>query len=218
MLQPDEVAHGASPSGGADELAEQVAIEHYREHGLAPDEHVRRFPMERAIDGDGGAAFLRRNARMGETVFPGMPRDADVRPRLPFVPLGASFVVGRVGQAVGTRGNYLSNGSQSMVAWLLDHHVPTVVFREDGIEPLTGVRGPDIAGAVDLLRRLFLFSRDLALVAPGKALVSLWEATARHEEVGRLREEVLTALACAREASRFAPWIEAVEKTVSRAS
>jgi hypothetical protein len=51
-------------------------------------------------------------------------------------------------------------------------------------------------------------------VTPGKALVSLWEATARHEEIGRLREEVLKALACAREGSRFAPWIEAVEMTV----
>jgi hypothetical protein len=57
------------------------------------------------------------------------------------------------------------------------------------------------------MRRLFWATRDHALVAPGKALVALWET-------GERRGEVLAALRFAAEGSRWAPWIEAVEETV----
>jgi hypothetical protein len=179
VLQPVFVAHGKSPSGGLDEIADTVAREHFVDRGLEA-ERVCPYPMEPRLDGEGGAAFMRRNARMGSDFAPD---------------LGASFVVGRVGQAVGTRGNYLSNGSQNMVDWLHRHRIPVVVFREDGVEPA--------ADPLAALRLLYRVTRDERLVAPGKALA----ATAA-------REEVLTALACAREGSRWAPWVEAVERAV----
>lgn len=188
-LQPDVIAHGASPSGGLDALAEEVGAEHFRARGLDPDERVRRFPMDPAFDGEGGAAFMRRNARMGEHFRP---------------TLGAAFVTGRVGQAVGTRGNYLSNGTANMVDWLHARRVPVVVVREDGIEPYSSVKAA--RSQIWCLGKLtgdatlgpVWHTLDALIVSP-----SMWR-------------EALTALACARETSRFAAWIEACEATVRR--
>lgn len=190
VVQPEEVAHGASPAGGLDTIADDAAVAYYRARGLDPEEHVRRFPMRPEVDGAGG--FLRRNARMGASFEPD---------------LGAAFCVGRVGECVGTRGHYLSNGTDSMVSWLHVHRVPTVVFREDGVEPHSN---PSVA--LGALRRLYVVTRDERLIPPGLALRMFAEIS----ETPTSREEVLTALACAREGSRWAPWIEAVEKTVAR--
>jgi hypothetical protein len=190
VLQPNFVAHGDSPAGGLDEIADGVARGHFGALGIDPEERVCPYPMLPHIDGSGRRAFIRRNARMCRDFGPD---------------LGAAFVVGRVGQCVGTNGNYLSNGAQSTVDWLHAHRVPVVVFREDGLEPCDNVNA-----SLAMLRRLYAVTRDERLVPPGKAL----RAFAEISEVPVSREEVLTALACTREGARWAAWIEAVERAV----
>lgn len=192
--QPDRTVDGASPSGGLDDLVHEEAWKHFLLRDLDTDRAVR-CPMDRALDGPGGGAFLRRNARMYRTHRPS---------------LAAGFVSGRVGSP-------LSSGSAHMARTCL-HGLddvppcPVVVCREDGVEPYGGlVLTPStaLACAVDQMRRLFWVTRDPALVVPGKALVTLWET-------GTRREEVLTALRFAADGSRWAPWIEAVVETVRR--
>jgi len=188
VLQPDLVGHGASPSGGGDVVAEACGVRHYRERGLDPDEHVRRFPMEPAIDGEGGVAFMRRNARMGEQLQP---------------TVGIALVVGRVGQAVGTRGSYLSNGTQNMVDWLRRHRVPLVIRREDETEPYSSVKA-----ARSQIGRLAEVTGDTSLAPVWHALDALLVAPS-------MREEALAALAYAAD-GRWAPWLEGVAATVRR--
>lgn len=207
-LQPTLLAHGASPSGGGDAVAEWCGERHFRERGLDPDEHIRRFAMDPRIDGEGGRAFMRRNARMGETFFAGWPALA-ARPGA-FIPLGIALCVGGVGEKVGSRDCYLSNGTDNMVRWMRAHRIPVVVRRENGVE--LARFGPPTAEpltvALDVLRKLYAATQDKRLVAPGKALASLCECGDPEPD------EVAIALLYAAEGSRWAPWIEAVAATV----
>lgn len=111
--------------------------------------------------------------------------------------LAAGFIVGAVGSP-------MSSGSAGMASictkGLRDvPPCPLVIFRDDGIEP-----APDPLAA---LRLLYARTKAPELVPAGLALRALTEGKAS-------REEVLAALACAREGSRWAVWVEAVERAV----
>lgn len=108
-LRPDVVIHGASPGGGADELADVEAH--------AAGIQVDPCPVDHALDGPWPAAGHRRNERM----------DRDKRPHI-----GAGFVVGRVGSP-------LTSGSAGMARILRARGVPVVVYREDGVELAGGL-------------------------------------------------------------------------------
>ena len=143
--QPDATVDGASPSGGADDVFHEEAVEHFLARGMAPD-LARRCPMDPRLDGAHG--FLRRNARQYR----------EHRPAL------------AVGGITGKAGSPLSSGSANMLSICLRGlpGVPpcaVVVLRDNGVEP--------------------------------------------HVDLD-------TALAYAREGSRWAPWIEAVEATVNK--
>lgn len=190
--RPTHVGHGASPSGGGDAVIDEVSRTYYHKLGLDPDEQVLPFPMYRPLDGAGNGAFMARNGRMLKTFRPHV---------------AAGLVVGRVGQAIGTRGCYLSNGSDDMAQRLWAARVPLVIYREDGVEPCRA-----LADALGMLRVLFYeCGRDPALIAPGKALKSWIE---RGGNTFDELHEMLTALACAREASRLGPWLAPIEATL----
>ncbi len=110
--------------------------------------------------------------------------------------VAAGFVSGKVGSP-------LSGGSAAMAAICVRAGTPLVVYREDGVEPYA-----DLATAYHQMRRLYVATLDERLVAPGQALKALATMNAAS------REEVLAALGYARDGSRWAPWIEAVEATV----
>jgi hypothetical protein len=196
LVQPDVTVDGASPAGGADDIVNETAWRHFIERNLDTD-RARRCPMDPALDGPGGRAFLRRNERMFRTRRPS---------------LAVGFVSGKVGSP-------LSAGSAAMARiclYGLDDvpPCPVVVYRADGVEPYGGlVLSPRtaLAVAVDQMRRLFWATRDDALVVPGKAIVAFWEHQAP-------RDEVLAALRFAADGSRWAPWIDAVIATVGLVS
>lgn len=202
--RPDVVVDGASPSDrremvngvevlrGADMIVHAEALAHF-DAGRLPTARAKRCPMDPALDGPGGAAFLRRNARMYREHRPS---------------LAAGFITGKVGSE-------MSSGSRAMARICLaglrgdDPRVvlvppcPVVIYRDDGVEPYH-----DIATALGQLRRLYAVTKDPALVIPGQALKSLCE-------IGDpAPAEVLAALGYAREGSRWAPWIDAVIATV----
>ena len=91
VCQPDQTIDGASPSGGADDVFHDAALEHFMRRHLDPL-LARRCPMGPALDGPGGRAFLRRNERM-------------YREHRPTLAVG--FISGRVGSP-------LSAGSAAM--------------------------------------------------------------------------------------------------------
>lgn len=174
-VRPSVVGHGASPSGGADALVDSVA----RELGLT----VEPCPVDTEQDGPWPAAGMRRNGRMLVTLQP---------------QLGGGFVSGRVGQRVGTRGCYLSNGSQDMADRLARAEVPVVIFREDGIEP-----DPTPLRTMRLLRGLV----GDGLEVPYQ-VVNAWRK-------GEARvDEVALVLLCAMDGSRVEPWLRAVREAV----
>ena len=175
-LRPSVVAHGASPSGGADALADSEA-----EAASIPREP---YPVDPALDGPWPAAGMRRNGRMLATFRP---------------QLAAGFVEGKVGQRVGTRGCYLSNGSDDMARRCRAAKVPLVIVREGAVEPAED--------PMALMLALYAVTREEALVPAGKAL----RAWTRGEVAA---EEVALALRCARETSRAAAWLGAVEAAV----
>lgn len=115
--------------------------------------------------------------------------------------LAAGFIVGAVGSP-------MSSGSAGMASictkGLRDvPPCPLVILRDDGVEP-----APDPLAA---MRLLYARTKAPELVPAGLALRALSGGKAS-------REEVLAALGCAREGSRFGPWVEAVERAVSRGS
>lgn len=124
------------------------------------------------------------------------------------------YLIGRpslaMGQIVGRVGTKMSPGSAGMLGVCLrgipaHPPCPVVVYRDNGIEPHA-----HLGVALSQLRRLYAVTRDPALIIPGQALAS-------HCEIGEPpADEVLAALAYAREGSRWAPWIEAVEATVKK--
>lgn len=174
-LRPSAVGHGASPSGGADALANSIA----RELGVT----VEPYPMDPEMDGSGGGgAFLRRNARMLATFRP---------------QLGAGFVSGRVGQRVGTRGCYLSNGSDDMARRCVAAEVPLLIVREDGVEP-----DPTPLRTMRLLHALVG-----GLETPYQAVNAWKKGEARHDEVALV-------LLCAMDGSPVEPWLRAVREAV----
>jgi len=174
------VAHGASPSGGADKIVDDVA----RELLIPFPKCVHPFPVE-SQDGSWPRAPMMRNARMR--------RDFNAQ-------IAAGFVHGKVGECVGTKGHYLSNGSDEM-ATALDYGmlpVPLVIFREDGIEPC---RRPLL-----MLRRLYANTGSHDLVAPGKAVAKCLDLAE-----SPCLDDTMISLAAAREVSPFAPWLQSVE-------
>ena len=195
--QPDRTVDGKSPAGGADDVFHDAARLHYTLRGLGPDARTARCPASHALDGYGGVAFLRRNARMYRTHRPS---------------LAAGFITGKVGSP-------MSSGSRAMARICLsglrgdDPRVvlappcPVVIYRDDGVEPYR-----DLATALRQLRRLYVVTKDPALIIPGQALKSLCE-------IGDpAPAEVTAALGYAREGSRWAPWIDAAIATVALAT
>jgi hypothetical protein len=115
--------------------------------------------------------------------------------------VAAGFIVGNVGTE-------MSSGSAHMAGICMRGldgvpPCPLVILRDDGIEP---AHDPLAA-----MRLLYARTKAPELVPAGLALRALSEGTAA-------RDEVLVALGCARERSRLAPWIEAVERAVSLAA
>lgn len=112
--------------------------------------------------------------------------------------LAAGFISGRIGSP-------MTAGSAHMLGICLAAKTPVVVYRDNGVEPYA-----NLGIALSQLRRLYAVTRDRALVIPGQALVA-------HCEVGESpADEVIAALAYARDGSRWAPWIEAIEATVKK--
>lgn len=187
LSQPDATVDGASPSGGLDDIFFEEACDYF---GDAP-ERAQRCPMREDIDGTDRGRFMRRNARMFVTHKPN---------------LAASWISGRVGTE-------MSNGSLHMVGVCMRGALdvppcPVVIYRDDGIEPLPGYGSANLAVERWQLWRLHEVTRAPEIAPAGRALRAFAEGRTS-------REEVLAALACAREGSRWGPWIEAVEKTVS---
>lgn len=190
IAQPDATVDGASPSLGADELFHEAATEHFLARDLLPS-LARRCPMEPAKDGHHRGRFMNRNARQYR----------EHRPAL------------AVGGVTGKVGAKLSAGSANMLSICLRGlpGVPpcaVVVLRDNGIEPYT-----DLDTALGQMRRLYAATKDAHLGNPGAALVALTRGETTAAEV----LAVLAALAFAREGSRWAPWIAAVEATVRSA-
>ena len=182
--RPDVTVDGASPSGGADDIVNEEAWRHFIERNLDTD-RARRCPMDPALDGPGGRAFLRRNERMYREHRPS---------------LAAGFVSGKVGSP-------LSAGSAAMARICLRGLTdappcPVVVYREDGVEP-----HERLSVALAQLHLLREATGDERLVVPCGALDAFWRRSCS-------ASEVLAALAFAADGSRWAPWIEAVEATV----
>jgi hypothetical protein len=174
------IMHGASKSDGLDEIVDRRADA----LGIAREP----YPVDSAKDGASRGSPLRRNERMA--------REGRAR-------FGAAWSIGSVGEIVGTRGCYLTNGSDHMVKTLRAREIPVVIFRENGVEPCKG--GHE---ALTQLRRLYAVTREAALVAPGKA-VAAW---VDRGSMPGLLNEVRKSLACARETlPRLTPWLTPVE-------
>jgi len=184
VCQPDRTVDGESPSGGADELFHEEARAHFLAVGLGAL-RAQRCPVSTALDGRWPGAGPRRNARLFRTHRP---------------TLAAGFVAGVVRSP-------MSSGSAHMASICLRGlpDVPPcalVIVREDGVEPCA-----DVTAAYQQLRRLWAATRDERLVPAAWALLAL--------RAGQTSpDEALAALGCAREGSRWAPWLEAVEGAV----
>ena len=175
------IIHGASHSKGADHLvdAEAEAL------GILRDP----YPVESDLDGYGRSAPIRRNSRMIAESFP---------------QVGAAFVIGNVGEAVGTKGHYLTNGSDHIVNLLRSHGRAVVVYRENGIEPCR-----DLAEARDVLGCLWranLYREDVERA--GKAV----RDAAQGPEAVIAARAAVEALRVAR--PTLAPWLAPVEMTL----
>ncbi len=175
---PDETVDGKSPAGGADQVFWEEAVMYFRASGDGIP--ARRCPVERDHDGPWPAAGHRRNARMYRTYRP---------------TIAAGFISGKVGSP-------LSSGSAGMLRICREGlgdrpPIPVVVYRDDGIEPVTPP-----------LRTMRLLSEIDTSLTP------LYLATNAHLKGETSREEVLAALAFAAEGSRWAPWIEAVRASL----
>ena len=79
--QPDTTIDGASPAGGADEIAHEEAVAHFIARGL-PTDRAQRCPVDTRVDGPWPRAGMRRNERQYRTFRPG---------------LAAGFITGNVG-------------------------------------------------------------------------------------------------------------------------
>ena len=177
--QPDATVDGASPSKGADDAFHAEAVAHVLARGLSPD-LARRCPMDTSRDGFHRGRYMNRNARQ-------------YREHRPLLAVGG--VTGKVGSP-------LSSGSANMLSVCLAGETPTLVLRDNGIEP--------DPSPLRTMRRLHEITGDERLVAP-------WHTVNAWTKGERSREEVLAALAFVRDGSRWAPWIEAVEAAVRRA-
>ena len=176
IVQPDAAVDGASPSKGADDAFHAEAAAHFIARGLSPD-LARRCPMQTDYDGHHRGRYMNRNARQYR----------EHRPAL------------AVGGVTGKVGTPLSSGSANMRSICLAGETPTLVLRDNGIEP--------DPSPLRTMRRLHEVTGDERLVVP-------WHAVNAWKKGDASPEEVLAALVFAREGSRWAPWIEAVEATV----
>lgn len=171
--QPDETGDGASPSRGADELFHWASQDHFEARGLDP-KRARRCPYDPAIDGPIPGGFFRRNARQYRLFRPA---------------LSVSGILGPVGSP-------LTSGSRHMAEVCRAGGTPTLVLRDNGIEP-----DPT---PLDTLRALYRLTNEPALVPAGLAVAAWAKGRA---EAG----PVVAALRCAAEsAPRWAPWVAAV--------
>lgn len=137
----------------------------------------------------------------------------------PLVNAGIGCVTGRVGQAVGTKGCYLTNGSDDMARRLREGGVPVAIFREDGVEPLPVPRsedGPLIGG----LRAVCWHLASLLPIAPevtvaGRTCKMALEAAKRpgpSPDRQELAIAVRSSLEALREACpRITPWLTPVD-------
>jgi hypothetical protein len=181
VLEPDIVVDGASPSGGADDIIHEEAVRHFRSR-----------PSNDPDEFDASACRCPMDERIdGHRGF--LRRNARMyRTHRPTV--AAGFIVGAVGTP-------MSSGSANM-AGICMHGLdgvppcPLVILRDDGIEPASD--------PLAAMRLLYARTKAPELVPAGLALRALSEGKAS-------REEVLVALGCARERSRWAAWIESVE-------
>lgn len=175
------IIEGESPYDGADKI---VRVEAER-LGILVDP----CPIDRRLDGYDRPAPIRRNIRMEATKHP---------------QVGAAFVVGNVGESVGTKGHYLSNGTDHMVSLLRAHGKAVVVYREDGVEPCR-----DIGEAFDVLRGLYragLYREDVCMVGLAvKAATDAGEIVAARAAVEALRLARPT----------LAPWLAPVEMVLA---
>lgn len=177
------IIHGASPKGGADGLVEQEAY--------ALGIGAVSFPILPAKDGHGRPAPIRRNERM---IAEGHPN------------VGAAFVVGRVGEAVGTNGHYLSNGTDYTVNRLRALGKAVVVYREDGVEPCR-----DLGMAKAMLGDLWragLYRDDVA-----RAGVAVRDACGGGQDALIAARAGVEALRVARPV--LAPWLAPVEMALA---
>lgn len=186
---PDFVGHGDSPCGGGDTIVDNISRPHFTARGLDPKKRVLRFPWNRIVDGTGNDRFMRRNGRMDRAFMAN---------------LAAGLVVGKVGEAVGTNGCYLSNGSEDMARRLRARKVPLIIYRENGVEPF---QSPEVA--LVALRQLYAVTREPALVPLGLALAS--HISSRLTMAAEVRGELNRAKEAA---PRFAPWLEPILATL----
>lgn len=195
-VRPHVVIHGASPSGGADELAGVEAT--------AAGIPVDACPMDPRLDGDGRDRFFRRNARMHKTKHP---------------TLAAGFIAGAVGSP-------WSNGSAHMADICQRARTPLVIYRDDGQElPPRKGEDPDCPGdkLAGHLHRARILLRGLWVAAPEDertAIEAAGRAVAMAHQAARGRaptSEVQALALCAVEevigmrGGRLGPWLFVVE-------
>lgn len=225
VAQPSCVVHGACGLD-ADEpfLKELLAVPPAIEVGdIVPTGSVRRAGL-RGADG----VFHAEAIRLGLTVTPhpaawsrlgkraGMVRNGEMAP---LANVGVGCVVGQVGQKVGSKGHYLTNGSDDMARRLMKRNVPLVVYRENGVEPLYVPRSPDPPLVATLravcwhLAGLLPLSPEVATAGKtAKAALERVKCLGPHEEVREVLLAVQNSLEAVREAApQVAPWITPVE-------
>ena len=176
------IIHGHSHAKGADHLVdvEAEALGILR----AP------YPVDPAKDGYGRPAPIRRNVRMERESHP---------------QVGACFCIGNIGEAVGTKGHYLTNGSDHMVSLLRSHGRAVVVYRENGVEPCRSLA--EARTVLGCMWRAGLFREDVERA--GKAVAA---ATQGQEAVIAARAAV-ESLREKRPA--LAPWLAPVEMVLT---
>lgn len=199
MVRPDVVIEGESPGKGADIL--------WRGEADTRGIPVDPCPMNPLLDGTHGGKFNNRNGRQ-------------ITEKKPHAAIGN--VVGKVGQTVGTRGHYLTNGSDDMAARVRKAGLPLAILREDGWEPLP-VRVSGDGPMVDAMQAargglVTLHNAGFDVVAAGKAVKAALEAGKAlrpHAEVAEALVAALAALEGLREGSpRLSPWVQVVEATL----
>jgi hypothetical protein len=187
---PDLVIHGASPAGGADKLADDVA----RTLGIAR----LPCPVETDKDGPWPWAGMKRNERMFVETEP---------------TIAAGFITGPVGSAMSSGSRYMAEICAR--GWGGCAAVPLVIHRDNGVEPIRGIlsRRSAVETAIDQMRLLYLVAgRDPALVPPGQAVRAVVDG---HAQIETDRETIQTAFDCAAEqAPRWSPWLASIETTL----